>query len=327
VTEVACDESGFTGGNLTSPGGVFAHATVSITSRAAADVIDHLRRHTRAPAGELKANWLLRTQCRADVRWLLSTGGPLAGSAQVHLSDTRYFLLARILDVLLDGEPVAGTDLPGRTHPARSMAALLRLEGPTTYGEPAWQDFLIHAGNLVRMNRRRLPRTAVQDFDDVLRTMIEASRPGEVRDVLVALQGRSGVVTRVRQGYLDNPKRTPLLEPLIPALTRAVLRWGAGTRHLHVLHDEQSALTAERVGDIAVCLDAVYPGHTLSVSRVDSLAEPRVQIADLVAGIARRAARDVLLGRSDLELMELVTPFVDAESVWPRAAPVHRVGS
>ena len=326
MTEVACDESGFTGGNLTSLDGVFAHATVSITRRAAADAIAELRRNTHAPAGELKANWLLRTECRADVRWLLGPGGPLAGSAQVHLTDIRYFLLARILDVLLGRDQVAGTDLPGRTHRTRSMATLLRLEGPTTYGEPTWQSFLIHAGNLVRMNRRRLPRTAVHDFEEVLTSLVEMPRHGPVRDALVALRGRSAVVSGVRQRYLDDPKRTPLLEPLIPALSRAVLHWGARSRHLHVLHDEQSALTPERIVDIEARLGDVHPGHSLTLSRVDSLAEPRVQIADLVAGIGRRAARGVLLGRSDPELIELVTPLVDVQSVWPGTELVEQVG-
>ena len=207
------------------------------------------------------------------------------------------------------------------------MAARLRLVGPATFGEPTWQDFLIHAGNLVRMNRRRLPRTAVRDFEDMLASLVATPRHGETREALVALQGRSAVVAGIRQGYLDDPKRTPLLEPLIPALSRAVLRWGASTRHLHVLHDEQSALTPERIGDIQARLDAEHPGHLLTVSRVDSMAEPRVQVADLVAGIARRAARGVLLGRSEPELMELVTPLIDEESVWPHAEMVEHIGS
>ena len=128
------------------------------------------------------------------------------------------------------------------------------------------------------------------------------------------------------QRYLDDPKRTPLLEPLIPALSRAVLHWGARSRHLHVLHDEQSALTPERIVDIEARLGDVHPGHSLTLSRVDSLAEPRVQIADLVAGIGRRAARGVLLGRSDPELIELVTPLVDVQSVWPGTELVEQVG-
>ncbi len=313
--DIACDESGFTGGNLTGLDGVFAHATVDLSVGSAAAVIDRIRRNTRAPKGELKANWLLRIECRDEVRWLLGTEGPIFDRAEVLLADTRYFLLTRILDVLLGPDPVLGTDLPGRTPRTRAVATRLRLEGPPTYGEAAWQAFLTHAGNLVRM-KRRLPASAVQDFEEILDSLLRSPDPNGVRDGLAELRGRRAVVWSVRQGYRDEPKRTPLLEPLIPALTRAVLRWGARTQHLHVMHDEQSALTPERIDDIAKALATTHPGHTLTVTRTDSLAEPRIQVADLVAGIARRAARGALAGVRDPELIELVAPLIDADSVW-----------
>ena len=41
-----------------------------------------------------------------------------------------------------------------------------------------------------------------------------------------------------------------------------------------------------------------------------------MQIADLVAGIARRAARGWLTGQGDDELLELVRPLIDPRSIW-----------
>jgi hypothetical protein len=41
-----------------------------------------------------------------------------------------------------------------------------------------------------------------------------------------------------------------------------------------------------------------------------------VQIADFVAGIARRFAGDELKGGADPEIIALLSPLIDQESVW-----------
>ncbi|MEV4892096.1 hypothetical protein AB0K48_22200, partial [Nonomuraea sp. NPDC055795] len=59
--EIACDESGAEGENLTAAiTDVFAHASVSMEIEAADDVIRVLRDRIRSPATEYKANHLLR---------------------------------------------------------------------------------------------------------------------------------------------------------------------------------------------------------------------------------------------------------------------------
>ena len=64
-------------------------------------------------------------------------------------------------------------------------------------------------------------------------------------------------IRSARQTLEDDPRRCPLLEPLLPALTRAVLHWGAVHPSLVVMHDEQSALTPWRVADIAALVITV----------------------------------------------------------------------
>jgi len=49
---------------------------------------------------------------------------------------------------------------------------------------------------------------------------------------------------------------------------------------------------------------------------VDSRTDPRVQVADLLAGVARRVAADELVGRSDPDLTALLRPYVDPASRW-----------
>ena len=60
----------------------------------------------------------------------------------------------------------------------------------------------------------------------------------------------------------STPPIPPPLEPMLPALTDTVLFWSRKTRRVLVAHDEQSALTAGRLR--------------------------RLQVADLLAGMARR---------------------------------------
>ena len=83
-----------------------------------------------------------------------------------------------------------------------------------------------------------------------------------------------------------------------------------------MVHDEQSALTHDRLGDIAAAYAAGHPGRRLAgVRLVDSKTDPFVQVADVLAGIARRLAQDQLDGSGD-EFTALLRPYVDPQSTW-----------
>ena len=119
------------------------------------------------------------------------------------------------------------------------------------------------------------------------------------------------------------------MEPLLPALMCAIQSWAARTDVLTVVHDEQSALTPWRTAEMGARLAAQPSGGRLeSVHRVDSRDEPRVQVADLLAGLARRWAAATLASRndaaaghtrpsrSDLDLGPRLQPLVAPRSVW-----------
>jgi hypothetical protein len=57
-------------------------------------------------------------------------------------------------------------------------------------------------------------------------------------------------------------------------------------------------------------------GRFIRFRQVDSRTDPRVQVADLLAGVARKVAADELLGRSDPDLTALLRPYVDPASRW-----------
>lgn len=312
--EIACDESGFTGGNLTFRHAVFTHASVQVSAAAAADEMTRLRRRVAAH-GELKASWLLRWCDRDDlVRFL--TAGDVFDGAVVHVADIRLFLLARLCDVLLGSHEVSGLDLPGADPDTWAVAVELHGNGEQAFGIQRWQAFLTTAGNSLRTNSRWVPATAAADLESALAELAALPSPEPLRDALRLLRTHGGRVRAVRRSLASDARRPPLLEPLLPALDRAVQTWGADHPSLVVVHDEQSALTTWRVAEMRTRLTHAHPGHRLEVIRVDSREDARVQIADLVAGIARRAAVGRLRTGQDSELLDLVRPLVDATSVW-----------
>jgi hypothetical protein len=265
--EVACDESGFSGTNLLDPASpVITHASVALALPEAAEVVAVLqsRLHRR---GEYKSNQLLRPEQRPALEWFLTA---LRGRAHVHVIDKKGYVAARVLDLFTE-EPSygAGTSL-GRDH-SEALLAIRRRPG-----------FLAAFVDLTRTKRvRRIGHDAIDRFfatmPDDLPALREVTR-ARVEEVMI----------RVIDG---DPGVPPPLEPLVPALAETLLFWSAAERSVAVVHDEQSALTSARVARLGTFLaEAVSPAPPPlhSFVQVDSRDDPRVQVADLLAGIARR---------------------------------------
>lgn len=142
------------------------------------------------------------------------------------------------------------------------------------------------------------------------------------RDALVWLLGPSGPlhgnahVFLVDKTYLhDRLKAADAgpLDPIVPALENAVAYWSRGGEAVSIVHDRQPGLTAERVSSL------MSTGRLGALRQVDSRDELRVQVADALAGAARKIASDELNGRGDPELGALLRPYVDPASVWEGA--------
>ncbi|WP_436530658.1 DUF3800 domain-containing protein [Actinoplanes sp. HUAS TT8] len=278
VVEIACDESGFSGTNLLRSGApVITHAGVDLTRDEAADLIAGLG---RASPHEFKSGQLLRRPGVAPARFLAA----LTGRAHVHRIDKERFLTGRIVDLLL-AEPsyAAGTSLA----PDPRIEALAR--HPTG---PAWDAFLAAFAELARTKRPGPIGPRVDNFFHQRDLLVRGTPADPVLDALDPIHVRA-VVTR-----LDAEDRSipPPLEPLLPALAETVLFWAGGRRRVLVVHDEQSALTADRLTRLQRALagpDGVSPLAGLVMA--DSRDDPRVQVADLLAGLARRSVPDALV--------------------------------
>ena len=278
--EIACDESGFSGTNLLDPASpVITHASVDLAVPAAAEVVAVLRSRFRSRS-EFKSNQLLRPEQRSALEWFLTT---LRGHAHVHVIDKTRYVAARVLE-LFTGEPSYGDGTSLARDHSDAVLALQRRTG-----------FLEAFVDLTRTKRVRL-------IDHVAIDRFFTSMPSDVPELHAVTRAQvQEVVLRLID---DDPAIPPPLEPLVPALAETVLFWSAGQRSVAVVHDEQSALTPGRMARLATFLaEAVAPAPPplLSVTQVDSKHDPRVQVADLLAGIARRRSP---------ELAELLEPYL-----------------
>jgi hypothetical protein len=277
--EIACDESGFSGTNLLDPASpVITHASVDLAVPVAAEVVAVLRSRVRHRS-EYKSNQLLRSE---QLEWFLTT---LRGHAHVNLIDKTAYVAARVLELFTE-EPSYGDG----TSLGRDYSAAVRSLRHRT-------GFLAAFLDLTRTKRVRL-------IDHEAINRFFATMPSDLPELREVTRAR---VEEVMMRLIDDdPAIPPPLEPLVPALAETVLFWSAGERSVAVVHDEQSALTRGRVtrlGEFLAEAVAPAPPPLHSFTQVDSRDDPRVQVADLLAGIARRQTP---------ELAELLQPYLCA---------------
>ncbi|MEV5313355.1 DUF3800 domain-containing protein [Streptomyces sp. NPDC052610] len=319
VIEVGCDESGSDGENLT--GGntdVFAHAGVRLPREAAAAYVREIRDRVGSPAEEYKANHLLREKHRAVLEWLLAPSGPLLGHAHVHLTQKAFFVVDRAVDLLL-GDPAA--------------AVTLFRDGRSVFGEERWREFLAAANRLLRVRNDGEPGAPVEAF---FRAVAALRTADAGRSEAAAIVGRLAAARPRAEAYrarcLDSRAPIPVLNPLLPAIVGTAAHWSAGGRAVRLVHDEQNTLTPDRLAWIEAAARRAGVGLA-GVRLVDSRLDARVQLADFLAGIARRIASDELEERADPALTTLLRPYVDPRSVWgdarswARLAPVGAAGA
>ncbi|WP_229910978.1 hypothetical protein [Streptomyces aurantiogriseus] len=312
IAEVACDESGSDGENLT--GGntlVFAHASVRLPVETAAAHVQEIRDRIRSPAVEYKANHLLREKHRAVLEWLLSPEGPLYGHAHVHLVEKAFFVVDRAVDLLLDDPDAAVT---------------LFREGRRTFGDAEWREFLTAANRLLRVRQAEGAQAPVEDFFhtvDRLRRAHSGSVPAGILERLAAARSRA----LSYRSEIDDGRAplVPVLNPLLPSVVRTAAHWSAGGRPVLLAHDRQNMLTPDRIAwieDTAHRQGIALAGVRLVAAREDA----RVQLADFLAGIARKIASDELNGLGEPALTTLLRPYTGPRAVWGDERSWGRLG-
>ena len=165
----------------------------------------------------------------------------------------------------------------------------LHTEGLRTFGTTGWARILGAFNDLIRTTNRQHPVDSLAEL---------------VAGTKLADPLRRADVAAWRDGVIVNP--------LLPALAETVRRAGHGGRGVSVVHDEQPWLTEHRIGQVRELIGNI----PLRLRFVDSRVDARVQVADFLAGVARKIASDELNGRGDAELTALLRPFAAPSAAW-----------
>jgi hypothetical protein len=219
VVEIASDESGFSGTNLLHPASpVITHASAGLCAGEAAELITALRSGFRFSPRECKSGQFLRSPAAGEaLGWLLAA---LRGRAHVHLAGKEYFLITRIVDLLLAGPSyAAGTRLTQDQRPA--ALALYRARHLAGSG---WRVFLAAFIDLFRIKRRRRPDPlALERFFQARDALLRDRLGAQAKDVLAGLSRTrvQAVLTRLLAGDRSIPAP---LEPMLPAAARPARR-------------------------------------------------------------------------------------------------------
>lgn len=320
--EVSCDESGNEGENLSRAGSrIFAHASLAIGWGDAASIMAEARRQLGTKVGELKSSLLLDPANRDVLEWLLDEPR-LTGMVNVHLTDKRYFVNGKIVDMIVE------TVLHERGHnlyrhgKAREMAHVLFVDGPLQLG-PDWDRAIDEFNTMLRVAVRTGTKATLDDFYQTL-DRLRPHATGKLATILRLVHAGRDEAAEL----IANTKTTSLdylaLDPTFAALATVVRTWTDRTGlPVRVIHDETSLLTPRRIktmkyglADPAVHEVGLTPVTLQSVELVDSKIDVRIQVADLLAGTARVIAADALADAADVALVEKLQPFVDPHSVW-----------
>jgi hypothetical protein len=154
-----------------------------------------------------------------------------------------------------------------------------------------------------------LVETPLRDFINMAYTGISHLRS------LSALQLGQGIDHRLRT-----------LDPLIPAVGATVLFWAnASGKPVELVHDDASEMSPERIAAIKYNLarpEIVSPRQAgrgvelTKVVQVESQNDERVQVADLVAGLARIVGEQLAAGKEH-PLFAEIEPLISQYSIWP----------
>jgi hypothetical protein len=167
-------------------------------------------------------NHLLRQNHRAVLEWQLGPAGPIHGHAHVHLTNKEFFVVGKIVDLLVGDVTYALSSGPHQDRRARAIAVTLYHEGRRTFGRGRWESFLGSFKDLMRARNRRGARASVDSFFHMVDVLRLASARGKVGEIMRLLWRARPHADSFRARLLDHPKMIPALDPMIPAIVQAV---------------------------------------------------------------------------------------------------------
>lgn len=302
---ISCDESGSEGEVvIDSNHPVFCHGSTDLDREAAESVMTELRRGLRSQAAEIKTEQLMSPRAATIRAALFGADGPLDGHAQMYLVDKQYFVVAKVIDLLVEElAHSGGIDLYGSGR-AREMAHTLYTQGPRAFASTTWERLLRQFNSLMRSTHRKGVKTSVDEFFETIEDLRFRSRRKQVDEILNLLS-RTRPFADEFQARLASRDTIRTMDPLLAALPETIRIWSTRTgESLSIVHDRQAVLDRATVDQTLHSLRNPLPEFRRfhgpvaidELIQVDSKGDPRVQVADLIAGMGRFLGTSALAG-------------------------------
>lgn len=347
---IAIDESGYDGDQLHGRGRYMILGSVAIDDAEAAGILDTLRLQARiqASAPEVKFQTMFtgagqgaRRRLLAD---LLAPGGPLATRASIYIIDKHYFVVAKLVDLLVEEQFHAlGIDIVNNDV-VRQLARDLATEGTRALGRDGFDRLIATAVGFFSKKNRSGDQASVEDLYTVIRQSCsvarrrrapQAKKAADVLELLRRARPEAEAFARERPttprpagegGLLDDS-----MDPLITAVPTVI--HNASVRHgmrLHALADDQRLLNddkleiLERGATAMLMMGGLVKGNRLAeLVRGRSKDHPSVQLADLVAGAGLAVARrhDGENDPAGQDLYPVVVPLIDPHGLLAHDQP------
>lgn len=323
---IACDESGNDGeNNLNGNSAVFVHASVAISEEVAQGLMDEVRARTRSRTAELKSKTLLQTKNQGVAQWLLQHP-ELEDRCSLLFVHKEFFTVAKLFDST--AEEVAhsiGEDMY-ENGAALSAATILFFAGPGAFGSQ-WPALLRAFEGFLRSPDAAAAQQRLNGLVDKFMDILETG-DSPIRDFVgMAFMGiehlRQLSVLQLGEGIAE---RLRTADPLLASVGASINEWKIRSgRPIAVIHDEARELTPERIEWLKDSLRhpervaASTAGAGVDVADfvlVDSRTDPRVQVADLLAGLGRVVAEGVAVGEEH-PLLSSVGTLQSRFSIWP----------
>ncbi|WP_277212274.1 DUF3800 domain-containing protein [Isoptericola croceus] len=323
---IACDESGNDGeNNLNGNSSVFVHASVAISTDVAHKLMDEVRTKTRSRANELKSRTLLQPKNHVVAHWLLAHPD-LADRCSLVFVHKQFFTVSKLFDST--AEEVAhslGEDMY-ENGAALSAASILFFAGPGAFGRQ-WSELL---DTFEAFLRSATVDVARHRLDELVARFLKILTTSEspIRDFLgMAFTGIQHLeqlsMLQLGEGLKE---RLRTADPLLAAVGATINEWKTRSgRPIAMIHDDAKELTTARIEWLKYSLQhperiaAFMAGAGVEVADIrlaDSKVDPRIQVADLLAGLGRVVAEDLLIGKSH-PLLSRVDPMQSRFSIWP----------
>jgi len=325
--EIACDESGNTGENLVAGGAkVFSEGSHDLSVAESAEVLDWIRNQIGQSGSEIK--WRSVRKHPSLVEELFGT--KLIGRARFYLTEKLYFTVGKVIDLLIEERYHSqGRDLYA-SGSAKRMALDLYRGGPRALERDQWTALLVGFNSLMRRDSstqklKAIPKTTVDEFYAVVDMCRWASKRRAVSEILGALVDTKKFADEFVAALDPQSSPIPALDPLVPSLAQSTRHWfdDSSAAEIRVLHDEGPVPSSTAMGALAEGLrhPREFWRYGTAVNLVDietgnSSTDPRLQVADLVAGFGATCGGLALDGQLHPSFLELANLTILPSSLW-----------